>query len=201
MSENKPENKPEKDNKMELTTTTQPEVNRLFWLDLEMTGLNVEKDVIIEAAALVTDIEFNILETYEAVVKQPQPYLDGMDSWNRDHHGKSGLTAKVPFGKDPLEVQKDLILLVQRHWANEKERPILSGNSISQDRAFVSKYWPELFRKLHYRMLDVSSWKIIFNNKFKLKYKKNEKHRALDDIKESIQELKSYLEHIHNKLT
>lgn len=172
-------------------------LNKLFWIDLEMTGLDVEKEVIIECAAIVTDMNFTVLETYETVVKQDQAFLDKMDSWNTKHHGESGLTAKVPFGKDPLVVENELIQLIDRHFYTEEERrPVLCGNSISQDRLFISKYWKNLENKLHYRMCDVSSWKVILNNKYNLKFAKEDKHRALDDIMESINELKYYIEHI-----
>jgi oligoribonuclease len=169
-------------------------VNKLLWIDLEMTGLEVEKEVIIECAAIVTDFDFKTLETYEAVVRQEQKYLDGMDSWNKEHHGKSGLTAKVPHGRDSLLVENELIQLIERHFITEEERrPILCGNSISQDRLFIAKYWQNLDKRLHYRMLDVSSWKIVMNNKYSVKFEKQDKHRALDDIQESIQELKFYM--------
>ena len=160
-----------------------------------MTGLDVNKEVIIECAAIVTDLDFNTLETYETVVKQDQKYLDAMDDWNTRHHGASGLTEKVPHGKVDAEVEKDLLMLIGRHWSNEADRPILAGNSIGQDRLFISKYWKNLDQKLHYRMLDVSAYKIIFNQKYNLKYSKQEKHRALLDISESIEELKFYLSH------
>lgn len=175
-------------------------VKHLLWVDLEMTGLDPKKEVIIEVAALITDIDFNILESYESVVKQPQKFLDQMDEWNKKTHGSSGLIQKIPFGKEPQVVEQDLIHLIQRHFYNDGERPILCGNSISQDRAFINEYWPNLAEKLHYRMLDVSSWKILFNNKFNVKYEKSEKHRALDDIQESINELKLYLKHVRTTL-
>ena len=83
-------------------------MNKLFWIDMEMTGLDVEKEVIIEVAAIVTDLNFKELETFETVVKQPQKYLDSMDAWNTEHHKKSGLTAKVPNGMDPDQVEAKL---------------------------------------------------------------------------------------------
>lgn len=171
-------------------------INRLLWVDLEMTGLDPSREVIIECAAIVTDMNFKILETYETVVKQEQSFLDSMDDWNKKHHGASGLTAKVSQGREPKLVEDDLLQLIARHWVNEAERPILTGNSISQDRSFISRYWPRLNEKLHYRMLDVSSWKIIFNNKYDKKFEKQDKHRALDDIRASIAELQFYLTHI-----
>jgi oligoribonuclease len=182
----------------EMSLSMRPNQQKLFWIDLEMTGLAVEKEVIIECAALVTDYEFRVLDTYEAVVNQPNIYLERMDDWNREHHSASGLTAKVPFGKTPDQVEEDLLNLLNRHWPKierKEDRPILAGNSIAQDRLFIDKYFTRFAEKLHYRMLDVSSFKIIFNNKFDLKYQKQNAHRALDDIKESVEELKYYLRH------
>jgi len=165
---------------------------KLFWIDLEMTGLDVEKEVIIEAAAIVTDMNFAELATFEAVVRQPQEYLDRMDAWNTEHHGKSGLTAKVPMGMEPSYVEGKLIELVDRYFPNPKDKPILAGNSISQDRLFIDKYFKKFSQRLHYRALDVTSWKIIFREKFGREIKKTNQHRALDDIRESIQELQYY---------
>ena len=166
--------------------------SKLFWIDLEMTGLDVNKEVIIECAALITDLNFNVVDSFEAVVRQPQHYLDQMDDWNREHHKASGLTAKVPNGLPPDEVEDHLISMVQKHF-RRTERPILCGNSIAQDRLFIDKYWTALSELLHYRTVDVSSWKVIFNSKYGLKYEKTNSHRALDDIKESIAELQFYL--------
>lgn len=174
-------------------------MQKLFWIDMEMTGLDVEKEVIIEVAALITDMNFNVLDSYEAVVNQPNTYLDKMDEWNKSHHSKSGLLAKIPRGAPPHEVEEALIALVKKHWPRiekKEDKPVLAGNSIGQDRLFINKYLPEFGNLLHYRMLDVSSWKIIFNHKLNLKYEKKNNHRALDDIRESIEELKYYLSHI-----
>lgn len=166
-------------------------IDKFLWIDMEMTGLDVEKEVIIEVAAIVTDLDFNELDTYHAVVKQAQEHLDRMDAWNTEHHGASGLTALVPSGKESSVVEQELMALSKKHFG--KERPIIAGNSISQDRLFIDKYMIKLSDLLHYRMLDVSSWKIIFNEKLKIKYEKKNTHRALDDIRESISELKFYL--------
>ncbi len=170
-------------------------MSKLLWVDLEMTGLDVEKEVILEVGAIVTDMEMRELETFHAVLKQPQTLLDKMDDWNQKHHKESGLIELVKTsGREPQLVEHDLIMLVQRHF--QGERPILAGNSISQDRLFINKYMPRLAEKLHYRMLDVTSWKIILNERFKLKFEKKNGHRAIDDIKESINELKFYISHI-----
>lgn len=175
-------------------------VQNLLWLDMEMTGLDVNKEVIIEVACIVTDMNFKELDVFETVVKQPQSYLDNMDAWNKDHHGKSGLTAKVPTGMDPDFVEAKIIDLINKHFPDSatdlKKRPILAGNSIMQDRLFIDKYFKKLSSRLHYRMVDVSSFKIMLNNKYNLEYKKQNSHRALDDIRESIGELKFYLNSI-----
>jgi oligoribonuclease len=165
---------------------------KLFWLDMEMTGLEIEKEVPIEVAAVVTDWDFSVLDQYHAVICQPQKFLDAMDDWNKKHHGESGLTALVPGGKAPDLVDAELAGLIEKHFS-AKERAVLAGNSISQDRLFIRRYMPKTESKLHYRMLDVTAWKVVFNGKFELKFSKKDGHRALDDIHESIAELKYYL--------
>jgi oligoribonuclease len=173
-------------------------VQNLLWLDMEMTGLEVSKEVIIEVACIVTDLNFRELESFETVVKQPQSYLDNMDAWNKEHHGKSGLTAKVPFGMEPDMVEAKLVDMIDKHFPESKndlkKRPILAGNSIMQDRLFIDKYFKTLAARLHYRMVDVSSYKVIITNKFEIEYKKQNSHRALDDIRESIGESRFYLD-------
>lgn len=167
-------------------------MEKLFWLDMEMTGLDVNKEVIIEVAAIITDFNFQELDQFETVVRQPQHYLDNMDAWNTEHHRKSGLTAKVPYGMAPDLVEAKLCDLVKKHFPDPRNKPILAGNSINQDRLFIDKYMPEFGQRLHYRVVDVSSWKVIMNKKFGYTYSKSNQHRALDDIRESIQELKNY---------
>lgn len=145
----------------------------LLWLDMEMTGLDVAKEVPIEVACLVTDWQFQPRADYHAVIRQPQEFLDRMDDWNKEHHEESGLTAQIPTGKEPKLVEEDLCRLVQTHFGQDKA--ILAGNSIGQDRLFINKYFPRLAGLLHYRMLDVSAWKIVFNNHFSLKFTKNKR--------------------------
>lgn len=171
-------------------------MDRLFWIDMEMTGLDLDREVIIEVAALITDLDFHVLDSFETVVKQPQYYLDNMDDWNKSHHGQSGLITKVPHGMSPEKVEENLIGLVKEHFTAEDGRPVLAGNSIMQDRLFINKYFPRFASLLHYRMLDVTAWKIIFQTKYNLSYQKRGAHRALDDIQESIEELKFYLSHL-----
>lgn len=175
-----------------------PLPQKLFWIDLEMTGLDVQKEVIIECAAIITDFEFNVLEQYSSVVKQPQKYLDAMDDWNRKHHRDSGLLEKIRSGTEPENVEHDLIEMIHRHFPPPVGKPILAGNSIAQDRLFLDKYFTRFSSLLHYRMMDVSSWKIIFNTRYRLKYQKKNAHRALDDILESVHELQFYLGHVRS---
>lgn len=167
-------------------------MNKFFWIDLEMTGLDVRENVIIELAAVVTDLDLEILETYHAVVFQPEEELAKMDDWNRTTHGNSGLLAKIPSGKPLALVEQEVLDLVARHFTPEM-RPVLSGNSIQQDRKFIEVYMPRLEAVLHYRMVDVSTLKQIYANLFGVRFLKQGSHRALDDIGESIRELKHYL--------
>ncbi len=163
----------------------------LFWLDMEMTGLDVEKEVPIEVAAIITDWQFNPLAQYHAVIRQPEKYLLAMDDWNQKHHKESGLLDLIPNGKDPRVVDQDLADLAKQYFPDE--RVLLAGNSIGQDRLFIKKYMPLFEATLHYRMLDVTSFKVVFNGLYGKKFKKNDVHRALEDIQESIGELKYYL--------
>lgn len=168
-------------------------MDKLFWIDLEMTGLDVEKEVVIEAAAIVTDVQLAELDTYEVVVRQPRSYLDAMDAWNTEHHGRSGLTAKVPTGREPSLVEDDLLALVAKHFAAPA---VIAGNSIAQDRLFINRYFPRFAEKLHYRMLDVTAWKVMMEARFALRFEKKKAHRALDDIRESLEEMRFYLRHV-----
>ena len=168
-------------------------ITKLVWIDMEMTGLDVEKEAIIEVACVISNLKMEVLEEYETVVYQPVKYLENMDDWNKTHHAQSGLLSRIEFGKAQDQVEKELIAILQDHFLLPKERPILAGNSIGQDRLFISRYMTELDKLLHYRMLDVSSWKIIFEEVYGKKFDKQKNHRALDDIYESIEELKFYM--------
>lgn len=166
---------------------------KLLWVDMEMTGLDVEKEVVIEVAAMVTGVALEPLDQYHAVVKQPQTYLDKMDDWNTKHHRESGLTALIANGKSPDQVEGELLSFMNKHF-DAKEKIILAGNSIGQDRLFINKYFKRVNERLHYRMLDVTAFKVLFNNFYQISYaKKESRHRAVGDIQESINELKRYL--------
>lgn len=158
---------------------------------MEMSGLEVEKCRILEVAAIVTDSEYRTLETYEAIVFQEPAVLAAMDAWCTKQHGESGLTAAVATGKPESQVEQELLALVSRHFKPE-DRPVLCGNSIGQDRKFIDAYMPALSRRLHYRMVDVTSFKVVLQEKAGV-YPKKDTHRALGDIEESIGELKYYL--------
>lgn len=172
-------------------------MEKLLWIDMEMTGLDVESEVVIEVGAIVTDMNFKELDRYHAVIQQPSHYIEHMDDWNTEHHTASGLLAMLPNGKKPDLVESELCQLIDQHFS--KDKPMIAGNSIHQDRLFIDRYFKRLSAKLHYRMLDVSSWKIILRSKFGFEYQKQNRHRAVDDIEESIAELKAYLDFFTKK--
>ena len=167
-------------------------LEKIFWVDLEMTGLCPETDVIIEVAAIVTDKKFKELDVYQNVVKQNRKYLEAMDSWNQKCHRKSGLYNLISQGKSLKNVEQDLLSLLESHFQSE-EKIVVAGNCIYQDRNFIRRHMPRLDKKLYYRMLDVTAWKLFFE-KEGFKFEKSNKHRALEDIRESIREFKYYLE-------
>lgn len=167
--------------------------SKLLWVDLEMTGLDVNKDVIIEIAAEVTDFNFKTLASYEAVITQPQEILDGMDEWCQQQHSASGLLDRIATsGQDEKEVIHQFVGFIKAQFGDEPA--VLAGNSIHNDRNFIKKWWPEVDALLHYRMLDVSSFKILMQSKYDETFDKKEVHRAFDDIQASIAELQHYLE-------
>ena len=166
-------------------------LEKIVWLDLEMTGLNPETDVIIEAGALITDKNLKELETYHNVIRQDKKRLEAMDSWNQKCHRKSGLYELIPKGKALPDVEQDLLSLLEAHFQPE-EKAVIAGNCIYQDRNFIRKHMPRLNQKLHYRMLDITAWKLFFETK-DFVFKKANRHRALEDCKESLREFQYYL--------
>ena len=166
---------------------------KLLWLDLEMTGLDPEKDRILEVAAIATDMSLNQIATYEAVVKVEDNLMKERmvgEFWENNSASRDALQAQNQDGKPIKEVEKELLKFLDDHFGKEI---YLAGNSIHQDRKFIEREMPELNKRLHYRMLDVSAWKIYFENAKHKKFTKPENHRALDDINGSIEELKWYL--------
>mgnify|MGYP003508446187 FL=1 len=170
----------------------------LIWIDLEMTGLEPEHDVIIEMATIVTDSDLNILATGPVIaVHQSDALLAGMDEWNTRTHGESGLTQRVRDSKiSTAEAEAQTIAFLEQ-WVPKGKSPIC-GNSIGQDRRFLCRYMPTLEAFFHYRSLDVSTLKILAERwapQIKEGFQKKGSHQALDDIRESIAELQYYREH------
>ena len=166
---------------------------KLLWIDLEMTGLDPEKDKICEVAAIATDMKLNEIAKYEAIVKVPEKLMKERmvgEFWEKNAKSRDALQAQNQDGKPVKEVEKELIDFIDQNCTKEL---YLAGNSIHQDRKFIEREMPELNKRLHYRMLDVSAWKIYFENALNKKFTKPENHRALDDINGSIEELKWYL--------
>ncbi len=177
-------------------------MKNLVWIDLEMSGLDVEKERIIEVACIITSKDLEELAVYQSVVRQPQNYIDNMDEWNRTTHTKSGLIEKISHAPSAETVENEVIDLLKKHYPQctgpLQERPILAGNSIHQDKLFIDRYFKKLKQYLHYRMLDVTALKIVFESlNIHFPTKKNN-HRALDDIRESIEELKFYKHKLKN---
>jgi oligoribonuclease len=174
---------------------------KIMWVDLEMTGLEPEKDVILEVAVEVTDFNFRTLASYEARVKHPKKVVvDRMRKnqwWQKFPENRDDFLDKLDEGKSLYQVEAELIELVEEHFG--REPAILGGNSIHNDRNFIKQWWPALDLKLHYRMLDVSALKVFMQGKFGVEFEKKEVHRAFDDIQASIAELQHYLEYLHKK--
>ena len=173
--------------------------NVLVWMDLEMTGLDPKHDRIIEMATIITDGDLNtIAEGPVIVIHQEQELLDGMDEWNTRTHNRTGLVQKVKVSRvTERQAEIETLDFIQRHTL--KNRAPLCGNSICQDRRFLYEYMPELSEWLHYRNVDVTSFKEVARHwapSILSGFEKRASHQALDDIKESISELKYYREHL-----
>lgn len=166
---------------------------KLLWIDLEMTGLDPTKDKILEVAAVATDMKLNEIATYEAIIKVDEELMKSRmvgGFWEKNSKTRDALIAQNINGQPVAVVERELLNFVKKHFGKEI---YLAGNSIHQDRKFLEREMPELNSKLHYRMLDVSAWKIYFENALNKKFIKPENHRAFDDINGSIEELKWYL--------
>ncbi len=172
--------------------------DRLVWIDCEMTGLDIGRDALIEIACLVTDADLNLLdEGIDLIIKPPAEAVEAMADVVRDMHTASGLLAELPGGIAVTEAQELVLGYVRRHVSEPRKVP-LCGNSIATDRWFIARDMPELDAYLHYRMVDVSSIKELARRWYPRAYfaspAKHGGHRALADIKESVQELRYYRE-------
>ncbi|NOL48878.1 oligoribonuclease [Pelistega europaea] len=171
---------------------------RLVWIDMEMSGLDPEKDRILEVALIITEADLTIVaEAPVLVIHQSDAVLNGMDAWNKGTHGRSGLIDKVKASTLTEAEAEEQLLTFLKQYIPEKVVP-LCGNSVSQDRRFMFKYMPKLEAYLHYRTVDVSTFKELAKRWRPDVYKgfeKKSRHEALADIKESIDELAYYREH------
>ncbi|MDP3878271.1 MAG: oligoribonuclease [Methylobacter sp.] len=172
--------------------------SHLVWIDLEMTGLNPDTDLIIEIATIVTDKNLNILAQGPVLaVHQADAALAAMDDWNQQHHGQSGLIERVKASTiNDAEAERQTLAFIKQ-WIPENASP-LCGNSIGQDRRFLYRYMPVLEAYFHYRNIDVSTLKELaarWAPDVKEGFKKASSHQALNDIVESIEELRYYREH------
>jgi len=178
-------------------TTTAARGKRILWLDLEMTGLEANDDLILEVAAIVTDWKFQEIATFEGVIKNDDIRLDerlqaNAVFWDANPASRDGLLKQNEHGQALIDVEAALLAFIAEHFDSEKP-VLLAGNSIHMDRRFITAQWPLLDARLHYRMLDVSAWKVVFEGKYKKKFSKPQEHRALGDIRGSIMELEYYL--------
>ncbi|MBI5242509.1 MAG: oligoribonuclease [Elusimicrobia bacterium] len=169
--------------------------SNLVWMDLEMTGLDPETDLILEIATVITDSQLNILAEGPVIaIHQPPEALENMHPWCVEHHGASGLTRRVEQSLTTVEQAERATLDFLKQWCSEKASP-LCGNSIHQDRRFLAKHMPKLNAYLHYRIVDVSSFKEMIERWYPeeaARPQKQQSHLALDDIRESIAELADY---------
>jgi len=175
--------------------------NKLLWLDLEMTGLDPQLDVILEAGVIMTDWDFNQIEVFESAVRAEPDLIEkrmevSQDFWNQNPQAKSDILKQNETAPSLDQVEARILKVIDKY-IKKNEFIILAGNSIHQDRRFIDNYWPKLSARLHYRMLDVSAWKVVFETKYNMKFVKPENHRALSDINGSIEELKYYLNYIN----
>jgi len=171
---------------------------RILWVDLEMTGLDPIEDRILEVGAIVTDWDFKEIARFEAVKKVgPNLMRQRMvgEFWDEFSDVRDALIAQNEDGKNGRTVENELLAFIDEHIGTEG-KVLLAGNSIHQDRRFIANEWHRLDARLHYRMLDVSAWKVVFEGKYRKKFAKPEAHRAIDDIRGSIEELQYYLKKV-----
>ncbi len=165
----------------------------LLWVDLEMTGLDPMKDRILEVAAIATPIDLTPIADFQAAVKVDEDLMKARmvgPFWKQHAKTRDALIEASRTGRPIAEVEGDLLKFLDDHFGSEI---YLAGNSIHQDRKFIEREMPKLNRRLHYRMLDVSAWKIYFETALNRRFTKPENHRADDDIRGSIEEFRWYL--------
>ena len=174
----------------------------LIWIDLEMTGLDTFKDRIIEIATIVTDKELNILEEGPVIaIKTPLEALEAMDEWNTNQHNKSGLVDRIKLSTYTYHDAQEMTIEFLTKYIDKKKSP-MCGSGICQDRRFLARCMPELEDYFHYRNLDVSTIKELVNRWYSdVKFKKDPQHLAIEDIKDSIEELKYYRKSIFLDIT
>ena len=172
--------------------------SNLCWLDMEMTGLDPERERIIEVAMIITDSDLNVLAQSDVyVIHQSDELLNGMDEWNTRQHGGSGLVARVRASQTGEAEAEAATLAFLAEWVPEGASP-MCGNSICQDRRFLARYMPTLERYFHYRHLDVSTLKVLAQRwapAVAAGFTKQSSHLALDDIRDSVAELRHYRAH------
>lgn len=171
----------------------------LLWVDLEMTGLSPATDRIIEVGVIATDWDFRDIARFESTVKVDQQLMETRmvgEFWEKNSASRDAMKQKnLDASDDAAAVETKLIDFIDHNF--DADQPVyLAGNSIWNDRKFIEREWPNLDKKLHYRMLDVSAWKIVFENKYRKRFTKPEAHRAMSDIEGSIEELKFYLKKV-----
>lgn len=182
------------------------ELSSVLWIDLEMTGLDPEKDRILEVAAIGTNWDFTELTRFEGIIKVPENLIKTRMTgafWEKNAKAKDALTTQNAKGIPTEEMDQKLRTWLDENFVSSaittdptyRGKLILAGNSVYNDKKFIDQEWPLVSSRLHYRLLDVSAWKLVFQSRKKF-FTKKEEHRALDDILGSISELKFYLEQL-----
>lgn len=172
----------------------------VLWVDMEMTGIDTERDLILEVAAIVTDWDFNEIAVFESGVGQDpervQELLDANPWYTHEMPANKQAMIELNERSDPSAVVEQRLTDFVKEHCNLLKPLVLAGNSIHMDRRFIHNEWPTFEQVLHYRMLDVTAWKLVFEAKYGTHWQKPDSHRALEDIRGSIEEMKYYLERI-----